>query len=865
MPGTFKRAIEADASPHASGMLKAGNWMYRLVFPHFFKKMRYDLPADADLATYAQEGTLVYVGMRIHNLEYAYFGHLFNELNMPLAVYANGISLRRWMLWPELSATVVAQFESMAKYGGIPHPASTGELTKMLVNRQSIFLTLAQSELTHQTPHASESHQLIESVIRAQKESDKPIYIVPINFVWDRRPQKTERSIIDILFGEKDNPGAIRKTFLFWRNYKSRAVVRIEAPIDLKAFAMERPEASDDELADHIRDRLVDSLAAKRRVITGPPIRPQRWFVDRVMEDPVLEKRLDEIAVEFRKPVERIRTLAKRNAHEIAASLNYTYIDILKRLMNWVFKNLFESISVDTATLNRIKDLSAYAPLTFVPSHKSHVDYLLLSYIFDRNNMIVPHIAAGANLSFWPLGPFFRRCGAYFIRRTFRRNPVYRDVLTSYIAVLAREGYNQEFFIEGGRSRTGRLRPARLGMLSMMADSVINGSLEDFVYVPVAVTYDRVIEHRSYTHELEGGEKQPERTRDIAGLTKFLKRQKEKGGTIYVRFGTPVSIQAAAHECGVEGNLKRDDKAKVVRTLGDMISHEINAQAVITPLAVAAMALLLKPKRAVAEEDFKKRVQLYLDFLATRNVEISESLKIDHNLAMGEAVSYLERANIIVFHDDPEYPFYEVMENKRLALDYYKNTALHFMASISILCTVLKKRSSKHFIIDDILPACEFMQNLFQMEFHFNKRVPVAKRLEPALNFLIERGALLQAKDGSYEVTSNADELLDSFTGLITSVTDAYIAAIVVLSRYSGGKHSERTLTKAMMEMGPNLFLLGKLSHREALTRDNFVQALAAFRTNGAISQKGQDRRSTTITVDVKRIKELQEQLEEVI
>lgn len=840
--------------------------MYRLIFPRFFKKMRFDLPADVDLATYAQEGTLVYVGMRIHNLEYAYFGHLFNELKIPLAVYANGISLRRWMLGPELNATLVAQFESFAKYGSIPHPTTTGELTHMVARGQSVFLTLAQSELTRGTPHASESHQVIESVIKAQKESDKPIYLVPVNFVWDRRPQKTERSIIDILFGEKDNPGAIRKTVLFWRNYKNRAVVRIEAPIDLKAFAMERPIANEDALAEHIRDRLVDSLAAKRRVITGPPVRPQRWFVDRVMEDPILEKRLDEIAVEFRKPVDRIRALARRNAREIAANLNYTYIDLLKMLMNWAFKHLFENISVDTDTLSRIKELSAYTPLTFVPSHKSHVDYLLLSYIFDQNNMIVPHIAAGANLSFWPLGPFFRRCGAYFIRRTFRRNPVYRDVLTSYIKVLAREGYNQEFFIEGGRSRTGRLRPARMGMLSMMADSVINGSMEDFVYVPAAVTYDRVIEHRSYTRELQGDEKKPERSRDIAGLTKFLRRQKEKGGTIYVRFGTPVSIRAAAHECGIEGNLTEEDKANVVRTLSDMISHEINAKAVVTPLAIAAMALLLKPKRAVAEEDFKKRVQLYLDFLGTRNVDISEPLKLDYNLTMGEAVAYLERANIVRFHDDPEYPFYEVMENKRLSLDYYKNTALHFVASLAILCAVLEKRNSKRFKIDDITPACAFMQDLFQMEFHFNQRVPIAKRIEPTLTFLIERGALMHIKDGSYVLTSSADEVLDSFAGLITSVTDAYRATLVVLGRYTAGKHSERTLIKAMLEMGPNLFLLGRLSHREAITRDNFAQALAAFRARGVISYVGEgDRRNRTITVDVKRIKELQEQLEEVI
>lgn len=157
------------------------------------------------------------------------------------------------------------------------------------------------------------------------------------------------------------------------------------------------------------------------------------------------------------------------------------------------------------------------------------------------------------------------------------------------------------------------------------------------------------------------------------------------------------------------------------------------------------------------------------------------------------------------------------------------------------------------------------MQDLFQMEFHFNQRVPIEKRIEPVLTFLVERGALMHIKDGSYELASGADEELDSFAGLITSVTDAYRATLVVLSRYTAGKHNERTLIKAMMEMGPNLFLLGKLSHREAITRDNFSQALAAFCARGVISYAGEDKRTTTISVDVKHIKELQEQLEQVI
>lgn len=868
----FPKSTEPSGNPaitaHASAMLSRGNWLYRLIFPRFFVKIRYQLPADVDLVTYAEEGTLVYIGTRIRELEYNYFSHLFKQIGLPRSYYANGFSLRRYMVWSDLRDTLFTQLESMRQYGGIPHPASSGELCNMIESGKSILFSLASTELQEKTLLFSESHQLILAAIRAQSKTNRPIYLLPLNFIWDRRPQKYGRSIIDILFGEKDNPGTLRKWILFWRNYKRRAVVQVGNPIDLKAYFIELPQATEEELAQHIRKRILDLIQAERRSITGPPARTQRWFIEKVLSDQTFEKKISRIAVEKSSSVEQLTSLAKRYVREIAAKTNYKLAELVNRPLGWVFTNLFEGFSIDETNLGRIKDLSAYTTLIFVPNHRSHIDYLLLSYIFYNNNMTLPHIAAGINLSFWPLGPLFRRLGAFFIRRTFHGNPVYRDTLQTYLSVLLSEGYNQEFFIEGGRSRTGKLLPPKLGMLSMLADSVIEGAVEDLIFVPVAITYDRVMEHRSYTSELAGATKKSESRRDVLSLAKFFRKQRQRNGLIYVRFGMPVSLSGAAHDTGIAFPPTQENKPEAVRTLADQICREINRNTVITPFALAAIALLLKPKRAVMVNDLEQRVSMYLDYIAPKTIDVSDSLRRDPKQALRDALLHMADMKMIGFHDDPEFPFYEVYEDKRIELDYYKNSGLHYFAALAFLCTVLKKNmtSERACKMSEITGDLEFLQNLFQFEFRFNQQIPIEERVKPPLVFLEKKGALKLDDKGNINFTTRATEILDIFADLVSNVFDSYRMAMMVLKRNADRPRERRELVKHMLKLGPSLFLMGYMSRREAVSKENFMHAMDAFAELGVIvMEAGADKKSTKITVNANRVEDLQAKLERII
>ena len=592
-PATF--GAPDVSPPHPSAMLVEHNFVWRLLFPRFFDRINVDAAAVSELREAAGRSTLVYVSKSMGQLEYHYFNHLFVKEGLPLACYTNALTMRRWMLWGAYWDSVFSQQKEIGELGRPRDPLLHGDLPRMIAEGNSVLIDLPSSGLTDDGLFFTGPSRALVALIEAQRKSDRPISIVPLDFMWSRRPEHTERTLLDILFGEKENPGALRKISLFWRNYKRSAQAAIGHPIDLSAFV--QWEGGDDaRLSQKLRDSLLCALKAKRRTITGPPIRPRRWFINEVMGSESLDDTICRISAELGKPADDARELASRYAREIAADLDHTTIELLDRLLSRALDRMFDSFDVDGEGLAKAKELYAEGPVVFVPNHKSHADYLILSHILYHNGMTLPHIAAGINLEFWPLGPIFRRGGAYFIRRAFRDNPLYKAVLECYLEVLIKEGYSQEFFIEGGRSRTGKLMKPRKGMLTMLSAAASRAGVRNLRFIPVSITYDRVIEQKSYERELAGGAKEKERTRSLFGLTKFLRPQRGRYGSIYVRFGEAVAAP------------KEHDDPAAIDEAAYRICHEINRCAVVTPPALAACALLAKAHRGVTRKRLTEKI-----------------------------------------------------------------------------------------------------------------------------------------------------------------------------------------------------------------------------------------------------------------
>ncbi len=192
---------------------------------------------------------------------------------------------------------------------------------------------------------------------------------------------------------------------------------------------------------------------------------------------------------------------------EIAANFSYEMIRLTDRILGFTWNRLYQGINVHNA--ERVRQLAHDGhEIVYVPCHRSHMDYMLLSYVLYHQGLVPPHIAAGINLNFWPAGPIFRRLGAFFIRRTFKGNKLYSTVFREYLGELFSRGYSVEYFVEGGRSRTGRLLDPKTGTLSMTIQAMLRGGTRPITLVPIYIGYEHVMEVGTYAKELRGATKE---------------------------------------------------------------------------------------------------------------------------------------------------------------------------------------------------------------------------------------------------------------------------------------------------------------------------------------------------------------------
>jgi glycerol-3-phosphate O-acyltransferase len=788
-------------------------------------------------------------------LEYHFFNHLFLEKGLPLSGYCNALTLRRWMRWRDLKRTIIAQEHEIDRYGRPLDPAYHGLVEKMVIDGQSLFLEIPPSSLEDEGLSHTLPIQSLMALIQAQKKSERPISIVPLDFLWSRRPERPKRSVVDILFGEKESPGSIRKTVLFWRNYKRRAQATFGRPIDLTKFIQEGEGLPDQTLAKRLRSSLSVSLAAQRRTITGPPIRPHSWFIHEVMSDENLDAKTCRLAAKMGKGADELRELATRYVSEIAADVDYTYIELFDRLLGWTFRKLYDSFDVDTKGLGQAKELYEKGPIAFVPNHKSHVDYLLLSYILYNHGMTVPLIAAGENLNFWPLGKIFRHGGAYFIRRTFKDNPLYKAVLETYLKILLKEGYSQVFFIEGGRSRTGKLRHPRVGMVSMLRKAALEAGIRQMSFIPVSITYDRTIEQKSYVRELEGGEKKRETAGALLKLMKYIRRPRRPYGSIYVRFDEPVYALPPT----TEGE-------KSVKRLALNICHRINRRAVATPIAVAACALLSDARRGLTVEDFRRRANVIASYLSSTGAELSWRLKSSPEDSMEDALSTLADGKMVARRPNALEPYIVVDEDKRVPLSIFKNSVVHFMITIGVVSLALQKRAGKGETpqVSELVSALEMARGLLAHEFLFEGVERKAeKEVLEALNFLKDVEAIRMAKD-RVELLPEGRWTISLFASQIQPFLETLLVALDFAAERMEPGMEEKALIPQIQNRGQALFLLERIHYREAVTRDGLRDSLKVLTSHNIIRSERatKDRIIYHPTGDPKAPINLQEALE---
>ena len=786
-------------------------------FYRLFKRVHLNRDMIEELRRLHRKGTVVYAIKYRGHLDYLLYHYRFRMERLPYPKIAFDLNMAMFLPLSRLARVIRFYAVSFLKKGRLPTPFASGLLADAVERRipSLLFLVNPKSFRRHYI-HAEKDH--LHALLEIQKDRESPIYLVPQLVLYKTTPEKDYHTLSDIFFGFKDRPGTVRKIGLFFR-YHRRAFIDFGKPLDLKAYLASRPPGDSlEDLTARVRQLLIDRIDAQKRIILGPVMKSRQQIRESVPKDPEIVRVVEKTAGGDRRRLKQLRKKAGAYFDEIAADYNDAYIQMFNKGLTWLWKKMFQGIDVDPGELAVIREQARKGPLIYIPSHKSHIDYLVLNHVLYQHHMHIPRIAAGRNLAFWPMGHIFRKSGAFFIRRTFKGARLYARVFERYVKALLEEKHPLEFFIEGGRSRSGKLILPKIGFLSILLKGFHEGFCEDLVFVPASISYDRILEEKSYLRELGGAEKKKENFFQVLKARQFLKR---RYGKIYIRFARPISVR----EYLSRNPAAADD---IHRPLAFELIRAINRVTLVTPLSLIASAILTRHRRGFHLSELIATAGTLLAFLEKRGVPRATTLESLEE-SMEETLALLVNWKVAGSLKDVNgsETFYFVDEDKKPELEYYKNSIIHCFirhafVAVSLL-TGTEETKSRERIMDDF----RFLKRLFAYEFIFEED---AADNDAELDRLMEDfrdGSLVEeAGGGAWRLTRLGFEQLPLWAGFARTFLESYWIAGRALALREKTARGTPALLKNMGYLGLRYHKLGLIGHREAVSQITFRNAL---------------------------------------
>lgn len=345
-----------------------------------------------------------------------------------------------------------------------------------------------------------------------------------------------------------------------------------------------------------------------------------------------------------------------------------------------LFIKLFYKVSSEYQDRDALNAIPRGDVVLYVMNHRSNADYVIVAYVLAHGVSI--SYAVGEWARVWPLEYVFKSFGAYFVRRGFRE-PLYHAVLERYVQLITRNGVTQGIFLEGGLTRTGSLRPAKIGLLDYVARTILEPGFDrDIWLVPVAINYDRVLEDRTLIHELLDTKERPGRLRQLSSvlsyvghnIARLLTGRLKRYGRAAVNFGTPISLREWSADNHGSLQLPRGERLPVLQRLADRLMDRIAVIIPVTPVPISAAALLSFGESVVRRADLLNRIDQYRDhLLATGGKLVREERGATEIFA--RAWRMLKMRRLVVRDGDS----YVVLPRQRPLLEYYTNSIVHLL------------------------------------------------------------------------------------------------------------------------------------------------------------------------------------------
>jgi len=707
-----------------------------------------------------------------------------------------------------------------------------------VVRRSFFFLYERQGHWFKRRQSPTVTGRLKQIVYGLSEDESLDVQVVPVSIFWGRSPVK-EKSWLQLLLSESWSVASPLQQLLIILLHGRRTYVQFGQPLSLRSICEESQNDAPRGARKAARILRVH-FRRVRQTVLGPNLSHRYNLVNTLVNSSPIKAAIAEHAEQEGIELHKAQQLAFKYADEIASNLQISTIHFLERLLNKLWNKIYSGI--ESSNVEVVREVTKDHAVIYAPCHRSHIDYLLLSSLLFSEGIMVPHIAAGINLNLPVVGPILRRGGAFFMRRSFKGNKLYAQVFSEYIHTIFKRGYSVEYFVEGGRSRTGRTLNPRAGMVAMTVSSYLRDQQKPIAFVPVYFGYEKVLEGGTYLGELRGKKKQKE---SVFGLFKSLGNLRKSFGKVSVNFGDPIYLgeYLDSHQPDWKSDTGGPDHKPewlphLVENLAVEITTRINAAAAVNPINLMAIVLLSTQRYAMDAKVLANLMTLFASLLKDR--PYSEYMTFPE----GEGFEWLEYAEKMGFVDRQKNPLGDIIclqDRNAIMLTYNRNNILHFFAVPSLIAALLQNNASmeKRRVRAIFRAIYPYIRAELFLQWDSQE---IDAIFDDWLTTLVEKGLL--ELDGERiirpEVGSARFVQLSVLARFIMQTLERYYIAIAVLIQTGPGQIDAETLEEQSTKMAERMSILFGLNAPEFFDKSLFRNFIQKLQDKGFVTPNGE-------------------------
>lgn len=710
--------------------------------------------------------------------------------------------------------------------------------------RPRVYLTEAMTETESGVLHAWLGAQVSETttpatavticeqtLIELTRRDDDPL-LTPVRVVWlPRDPHEPGSMRLREALSPRDplHPGRGAQKRLLRTDPRRCRVVEGE-PAPLSDLQRRLAEDGGGSLPEYIRRQAALALERAERALLGDQYKVSRFVVDEITDSRRYREGTRRLAAEQSTSLSEVDAHARSALDELVATQSRRAIALWDRLGRY-FSRAYR-LDVDTNRFDELRELNRKHTLVFLPSHRSYLDPLVLRPALLANDLPLNHVMGGLNISFWPIGPISKRSGTVFIRRKFGDDEVYKWTLREYMRYLITKRFNLEWYIEGGRSRTGKLRPPRFGLLTYLAQAYRSSVASDVYLVPVSLIYDQLYEVKAMAAEAHGEVKQKEGLRWMIG---YVRAQGERNGVAHVTIGRPLSLaQALAQE---------PDQRLAIQKTAFEVCHRINEVTPITASSLVLLAFLGIEDRALTVHELEEILTPLIEYILRRNLPTAGDVDLTNPQVIRRALQTHIDSGVLKRYDDGDEVVYHLGSDQHLVAAFYRNNSIHFLVGRAIAELVIQGAVDDP--PDDLVAAgwedAKRIRDVLKFEFFFPDKPTFERQMRDELT------AIRPGWEDDLDDPDHASKMLDSVQPylahrVLQPFLEAYevVADQLVLAPVSA-KFDEKSFVTACLGVARQRRLRQQIASSESISGELFGTALALARNRGLVEADADD------------------------